>query len=128
MSKMSNYLENALVNATLRATAYTAPTTVYIALYTTDPTDADTGTEVSGGAYARQSVGFNAPTDGVTSNSANVTFPQATANWGTVTHIGYRDASTGGNLLYYAPLTTARNILSGDTIAFLSGQLTVTLS
>jgi hypothetical protein len=64
----------------------------------------------------------------VTSNSANVTFPQATANWGNVTHIGIRDALTGGNLLYYAPLTTARNILTGDTIAFLAGQITVTLS
>jgi hypothetical protein len=128
MSKMSNYLENALVNATLRGTAYTAPSTVYLALYTSDPTDADTGTEVSGGAYARQSVAFAAPVDGATSNSANVTFPQASANWGNVTHIGIRDALTGGNLLYYAPLTTARNILSGDTIAFLSGQVTVTLS
>lgn len=128
MSKMSNYLENALVNATLRGTAFSAPATVYLALYTTDPTDADTGTEVTGGGYARQAVTFSAPTDGVTSNSANITFPAATANWGNVTHIGYRDAATGGNLLYYAPLSTARNILSGDTIAFLSGQLSVTLS
>lgn len=128
MSKMSNYLENALVNATLRGTAFSAPATTYLALYTSDPTEADTGIEVTGGAYARQAVTFAAPTDGATSNSANVTFPAATANWGNVTHIGFRDALTGGNLLYYAPLTTARNILSGDTIAFLSGQLTVTLS
>lgn len=128
MSKMSNYLENALVNATLRATAYTAPATVYLALYTTDPTDADAGTEVTGGAYARQAITFGAPTDGVATNSANVSFPAATANWGNVTHIGIRDAATAGNLLYYAPLTTARNILTGDTLSFLSGQVSVTLS
>lgn len=125
---MSNYLENALVNATLRATAYTAPTTVYLALYTTDPTDADAGTEVTGGAYARVAATFSVPTDGATSLSANVTFPTATAGWGTVTHVGVRDALTGGNLLYHTPMTTARAILTGDTLAFLSGQVPITLS
>lgn len=128
MSKMSNYLENTLVNTTLRATAYTAPATVYLALYTTDPTDADAGTEVSGGAYARQVATFSVPTDGSTSLSANVTFPTATAGWGIVTHIGIRDAATGGNLLYHTALTTAREVLTGDTLAFLSGQVPITLS
>lgn len=128
MSKMSNYLENALVNATLRGTAYTAPTTVYLALYTTDPTDGDTGTEVTGGAYARKAATFSAPTDGATSLAAGVTFPQATAGWGTVTHIGVRDALTGGNLLYHTSLTTARAVLTGDTLGFLSGQVPITLS
>jgi hypothetical protein len=128
MSKMSNYLENALVNATLRGTAYTAPSTVYIALYTTDPTDGDTGTEVTGGAYARVSATFSAPVNGATSLAANVTFPQATAGWGTVTHIGIRDALTGGNLLYHTAMTTPRAILSGDTLGFLSGQIPITLS
>lgn len=128
MTKMSNYLETALVNVTLRGTAYTAPTTVYLALYTTDPTDADTGTEVTGGSYARQAMTFAAPSDGATSLSTNVTFPQATAGWGTVTHVGIRDAVTGGNLLYYTPMTTARAILTGDTVAFLTGQIPVTLS
>ena len=127
MGQLSNYLENALINATLRGTAYTSPATVYLALYTSDPTDADTGTEVSGGAYARQSIAFGAPSNGVATNSANVNFPQATANWGTVSHIGIRDASTAGNLLYYAPLTTARSILTGDTLSFLTGQVSVTL-
>lgn len=127
MSQMSNYLENALVNVTLRATTYVTPATVYVALYTSDPTEADTGAEVTGGAYARQAVTFAAPTNGATTNTNNVTFPQATAGWGTVTHIGYRDALTNGNLLYYAPLATARTILSGDDFALLSGQLSVTL-
>lgn len=128
MSEMSNYLENALINVTLRATAFTAPTTIYVALYTTDPTDADTGTEVSGGSYARQSVTFAAPSNGVSASSATITFPTATASWGTVTHIGLRDASTAGNLLYHTPLDASKTIGSGDVFQITSGSLTVTLA
>jgi hypothetical protein len=94
MAEFSNFLENALINATLRNTTYTSPATVYVSLYTTDPTDADSGTEVSGGSYARTSATFDAPSNGVTQNSADVTFPTSTASWGTVTHIGIHDAST----------------------------------
>lgn len=128
MAEMSNYLENALVNATLRNTAYTSPTTVYVALYTTDPTDADTGTEVSGNAYARQSVTFSAPSNGATSNSAAVEFPQATGSWGTVAYIGLRDASSGGNLLYHTPLDASKTIATGDVFRIAAGSLTVTLT
>ena len=128
MTQISNYLENALINVTLRATSYTAPTTVYVALYTSDPTDADTGTEVSGGSYARQAVTFAAPSDGVALNSATVTFPTATANFGTVTHIGLRDASTAGNLLYHAPLTDSKTVTTGDVFRIGTSNLTVTLS
>ena len=128
MAEMSNYLENALINVTLRATSYTAPTTVYVALYTTDPTDADTGTEVTGGSYARTSVTFGAPSNGVSTNSADVTFPTCTSAWGTVTHIGLRDASTAGNLLYHTPLDTSKTIDSGDIFKISSGNLSVTLA
>ena len=125
---MSNYLENALINGTLRATSYTAPTTIYVALYTTDPTDADTGTEVSGGSYARQSVTFGAPSNGVSLNSADVTFPTATASWGTVAYIGLRDASTAGNLLYHTPLDASKAIASGDIFKISTSNLSVTLA
>jgi hypothetical protein len=128
MAEMSNYLENALINVTLRATSYTAPTTVYVALYTTDPTDADTGTEVSGGSYARTAVTFAAPSNGVTTNSADVTFPTCTASWGTVTHIGLRDASTSGNLLYHTPLDASKTIDLGDIFKITTGNLSVTLA
>ncbi|OPX87015.1 MAG: hypothetical protein A4E53_02670 [Pelotomaculum sp. PtaB.Bin104] len=110
MSQLSDYLENALINAVLRNTPYTSPATVYVGLFTSDPTDAGTGTEVSGGAYARQAVTFTAPTDGQTSNSADVLFPIATAAWGTVTHIGLFDALSGGNLLFHAPLEFEKTI------------------
>jgi hypothetical protein len=128
MAEMSNYLENALINVTLRATSYTAPTTVYVALYTSDPTDADTGTEVSGTSYARQSVTFGAPSNGATTNSAAVEFPQAGGSWGTVTHIGIRDASTAGNLLYHTALDASKTIATGDVFRIASGSLSVTLA
>jgi hypothetical protein len=128
MAEMSNYLENALINVTLRATAYTAPTTVYVALYTTDPTDADTGTECSGTSYARQSVTFGTPSNGASTNSAAVEFPQAGSSWGTITHIGIRDALTTGNLLYHTPLDASKTIASGDVFRIATGSLSVTLA
>jgi len=128
MAEMSNYLENALINVTLRATAYTAPTTVYLALYTTDPTDADTGTECTGTSYARQSITFGAPSNGVSTNTAAIEFPQAGGAWGTITHIGIRDALTTGNLLYHTPLDASKTIATGDVFRVAVGSLSVTLA
>jgi hypothetical protein len=128
MAEMSNYLENALVNATLRNTSYTSPATVYVALFTTDPTDANTGTEVTGGSYARTSVAFAAPSNGAAASSADCTFPTCTSTWGTVSHIGIFDASTSGNLLYHTPLDTSKTIETGDIFKIASASLTVTLS
>lgn len=128
MSEMSNYLENALINATLRNTAFTSPATVYLALYTTDPTDADSGTEVSGNAYARQSITFGAPSNGVSTNTAAIEFPQATGSWGTVAYVGIRDASTAGNLLYHTPLDASKTIATGDVFRVAVGSLSVTLA
>ena len=126
MSALSNYLENKLLDHALGTASYTMPT-VYLALYTSDPTDADTGTEVSGGGYARQAVSFNAASGGSASNSSDITFPQATADWGTITHIGLRDASTGGNRLWYGALDVAKTINNGDTFEISAGDLVVTL-
>jgi hypothetical protein len=112
----------------LRNTSYTSPATVYVALYTTDPTDADTGTEVSGGSYARTAVTFGAPSNGVSTNSAAVEFPTCTSSWGTITHIGIRDASTSGNLLYHTALTTSKVIDVDDIFRITTGNLSVTLA
>jgi hypothetical protein len=128
MAEMSNYLETALINGTLRGTTYTAPTTVYVGLYTSDPTDANTGTEVSGGSYARTAVTFGAPSNGVSTNSAAVEFPQATGTWGTVAYIGILDASTSGNLLYHTALDASKTIASGDIFKIAIGSLSVTLA
>ena len=130
MAEMSNFLENALINATLRNTTYTSVATVYVSLWTSDPTDAGSGTEVStsGTGYARTAVTFGAPSNGVTLNSADVTFPTATASWGTVGWIGINDAATSGNLLYHTALDTSKTIDSGDIFKISTGNLSVTLA
>ena len=128
MAEMSNFLENALINATLRATTYTSVATVYVSLWTSDPTDAGSGTEVSGGSYARTAVTFAAPSNGVTTNNADVTFPTATGSWGVVGWIGINDAATSGNLLYHSPLDTSKTIDSGDIFKISTGNLSVTLA
>jgi hypothetical protein len=128
MAEMSNYLEDALINGTLRGTTYTAPTTTFLALYTSDPTDADTGTEVSGGSYARQAITMGAPSNGASTNSAAIEYPQCTADWGTVAFVGIRDAVTGGNLLYHTALDTSKVIANGDIFKITAGNLSVTLA
>jgi hypothetical protein len=128
MSEFSNFLEDALINATLRATTYTSPATVYVSLWTSDPTDAGSGTEVSGGSYARTAVTFGAPSNGTSLNNADVVFPTATASWGTVGWIGINDALTSGNLLYHTALDLAKTIDSGDIFKIETGNLSVQLS
>ena len=130
MAEISNYLENAIINATLRNTTYTSVATVYVSLWTSDPTDAGSGTEVStsGTSYARTAVTFGAPSNGASLNSADVTFPTATASWGTVGWIGINDAATSGNLLYHTALDTAKAIDSGDIFKISTGNLSVTLA
>ena len=128
MAEMSNYLENALINATLRNTSYTSPAVVYLALYTSDPTDADSGTEVTGNAYARQAITFGAPSNGVSTNTAAIEFPQATGSWGTVTHVAIRDALTTGNMLFHTPLDASKTIATGDVFRVAIGSLSVTLA
>lgn len=91
---------------------------VYLALYTSNPTANDTGTEVSGGGYERQQITFSAPVaeDGkqTIKNDAKVEFPVAEGDWGTITHVGIRDAAAGGNLIAFAELAAPRTIMAGD--------------
>lgn len=125
MAAMSDYLENAVLNLTLRGVAFTAISTPRLALFTSDPTDAGSGAEVTGGSYARQTAAFATPSNGVAANSADVSFVNMPAV--TVTHVGVFDAASGGNLLYHGPLQTARTLTAGDTFTVRAGDLTVTL-
>ncbi len=127
MAELSNYLENKLLDHVLRNVSYTSPTTVYIGLFTTDPTDGNTGTEVTGGSYARQILSVTTASGGIVTSSADVTFPQATGSWGTISHIGLLDALTSGNLLMHTPLTTSRSIETGDVLKISTGSLTASL-
>jgi hypothetical protein len=130
LSDLSNYLEDALVNAVLRNTSYTSPTTVYVALFTAvSDAEAGTGTEVSGGSYARQAVTFSAPSNGATSNSGIITFPTASAPWGTVTHAAIMDASTSGNCLTsIKALVASKTIGTGDILRFPIGDIDFSLA
>lgn len=126
MSAMTNFLEEKLLNHVLRNTTYTSPTTVYLGLFTAAPGETGGGTEVSGGSYARQAVTFGPYAAGSVKNSADITFPTATADWGTITHVAIFDAATGGNMLLYGALTTSKTVQSGDTFKILTNNLTIT--
>ena len=123
----SNYLEGKILDHVLRVSSYSQPAALYVALYTSDPGDGDSGTEVSGGDYSRKSVTFGSASNGTSSNSAAVEFSTATADWGTITHVGIRDASTAGNLLFYGSLTSSVAINTNDILRFPVGNLSVSL-
>lgn len=128
MSAASDYLENKLLDHTLGNTAFTQPSALYVGLYTSSPGDDDSGTEVSGGSYARQTASFAAASGGSCATDATITFPAATANWGTITHVSVHDASSAGNLLFHGAVTSSKTIESGDTFQISSGNLTITLA
>lgn len=132
----SDYLEKKILDLVLGATAFTAPGTVYVALSTAAYTDSATGSsmsEVTGGSYARVAVTNNStnwpaasgtnPT--VKSNAVTITFPQATAAWGTVNSFYICDASTAGNVLYGGDLSAGKVVGIGDTPSFAVGALVV---
>jgi hypothetical protein len=127
MAELSNYLENKLLDHVLRNVSYNSPTTAYVGLYTSNPDEDNSGTEVSGGSYARQVLSVSAASGGIVTSSADVTFPQATASWGTISHIGILDALTSGNLLMYTALTTSKTIDEGDILKISTGSLTASL-
>jgi hypothetical protein len=122
----SNYLETKVLAHTFSNTAYTSPSTVYVGLFTSSPSEDGSGTEVSGGSYARQSGAFTTSNNTATTSAA-IEFATATASWGTITHIGIYDASSAGNLLAYAALTASKAIASGDVFRIPAGDIDITL-
>ena len=126
MSAMSDYLENKVLDHVLGTTSYTMPTTVYIGLSTGSFADDNSGTELTGGSYARQSIAFDAAASGTTDNTSAVDFPVATANWGTVSHYGLFDASSGGNLLVHGAFASSKTVETGDVLRIGAGELDIT--
>jgi hypothetical protein len=131
MSALSAYLENKIADHLLGAVAFTAPTTVYLALYTSAPSETGGGTEVSGGSYARVAITNNAvnwpnAVAGVKSNGVAIVFPTATAGWGAVTHWALFDAATGGNLLFFGALGASTTINNTDILTVPVGDLDLT--
>ena len=141
MSAMNDYLENKLIDFVFRGQTFVPPTTVYVSLFTANPSDVGGGTEVTGGAYARVAIACtlanfagtqgagtvvaSSGVSGTTSNNAVATFPTPTAAWGTVTGVAFMDAATGGNMLFYGALTASQAVATGNTVSFAASQLTV---
>ena len=133
----TDFLEDKVLNHVFGGNAYTAPTTIYVGLHTSASSDSAASTEVSGNAYARQTVAFTVsgtnPTEA--DNDSAIEFPVATGSWGTVSYAGIYDALTGGNLLAYAELTdptdfvTAlpKTIETGDVFRISAGNLKIRL-
>ena len=133
MSEFSDYSENKIIDV-LRGTNFTAPVTIYTALFTTlaglelnNPTG-----EIATGGYVRQSCALDAPgTTGTSKNSTLISFPVATAAWGTVSHVALVDDptatnwGTGVNVLMFSPLDTSRDVQNTDTFQIAQGSLTV---
>lgn len=126
MSSFTDYLEGKIMGHVFTGEPYTAPATIYVALFTAAPSEAGGGTEVTGGAYIRKAVTLQRTGNTVT-NSATVEWPSATANWGTITHGALFDAPTGGNMMAQAPLTSARVIESSDVFRLPTADLVITL-
>lgn len=130
MAGFSDYLEDKVLEHVFGGNAYSAPSTLYVALYTSAPSDTGGGTEVSGGGYVRKTSTFNVSGTNPTtaSNAGAVEYPTATANYGTVVAVGIFDALSSGNLLAYANLTASKVVSTGDVFRFNAGDLDVTLS
>lgn len=144
MAALSNYLENKMIDRVFRGQAYSFPEILYVGLLTSAPSDSSSGTEVSGGGYARvgvacslvswagtqaaNSTAASSGTSGTTSNNNAIEWADPTADWGTVTHFGIFDAPTGGNLLVWGAMTTARLVANGDSAPTIPvGQLQIQL-
>lgn len=129
-SKSDVYEVDVLKATTGQATTIltTTPITPWVALFTTAPTDSTGGTEVTGGSYARvnSSGKWATPSAGSVATNAAVTFPTASASWGTVTSFAVMTASSGGSILMWGTLGTSKAVGSGDTPSFASGALTLT--
>lgn len=130
----TTYLADKFIDEMTSKAAFTSPTTVYIGLSSTTPTVGGSATEPSGSGYARQATTattWNSAASSATSNAVAITFSAATADWvsgSTLTYAVAYDASTGGNLLWYNALTTAKAVLNGDTASIAIGALTVSIT
>lgn len=124
----SNTFETHVLNYVFTTTSVSRPTAWYIGLFTSNPAEDASGTEVStsGTAYARQTVAFSV-SGNLATNSAAVEFPTATASFGTVTHIGVFTASTSGTLIAYSALSASKAISTGDVFRVPAGDLDITL-
>lgn len=139
---LTDYAENKLIDHIFRGISFTAPSVLAVGLFTSACSDSAPGTEVSGGSYARAVLnpsdsnwkstqgttsGASSGTGGQTKNAVQIDFPAPTGNWGSVSHFGIFDASSGGNMLICQALSSAKTVNNGDAApSFAVDALTVT--
>ena len=130
MGGFSDYWENKILDHIFGKGSYTPPT-IYAGLSTADPTDTGSGlAEPSGNGYARvqtSACDWNAASNGTLDNSSDITFTQATGNWGMITHFALFDAATAGNMLAHGALNQPKSISESDTARFEAGDLNISL-
>jgi len=130
MGGFSDYWENKILDHIFGKGSYTPPT-IYVGLSTADPTEDGSGlAEPSGNGYAREQTSasdWNAASNGSLDNAGNITFAQASGNWGTVSHFVLFDAATAGNMLAYGILSQSKSISESDTARFQAGDLRISL-
>src|SRR3990167_449207 len=130
MSALSDYLENKVMDHFTGKTTFNSPS-IYTALFSTSPTDAASGLEVSGGGYTRiLSASWDTSASGATENSSAITFPQATASYNVVA-VALMDGSTVGcatNILWYGSLTTSRLVNQNGTFEIAASSLDLTIT
>lgn len=117
MGSFTNYMEKTVLNAMGGNGAPVASMSLWMGLFTTAPSDASGGTEVSGGNYGRKSVGAWTTATVVGSgvgfsNVTNTVFGTATAGWGTVSCWALFDDSSTGNMIMWSSLTIPQTVVT----------------
>lgn len=139
MGSLSNYAENKLLDHVLKVAAFTVPTNLYFAFSTADPLDDASGNaEPSGFGYERTLCNsWSAASSRAISNSADITFPQASGSWGTIAYWSIWDAQIAGNMIAHGAFSASKAVVSGNIpkvnagdvdISFNSGGVTTYLA
>lgn len=132
---MSSYLEDQVLNWLKGTTFVAAPATVYVALYTATPTDANaSGTEVTGGTYSRKAVTTSTGWSSISGSGPHTISNSGTIDWTTTlpacTLVAFAiyDASSAGNELFWGPLTGQPiSVNAGDPTSFAAGALVINI-
>ena len=128
MAAMTDYLRNKLMNHVTKNIAYTPPSSLWLALFTTPADASGGGTEVTGGGYARRPIPFTTPMGGSGYNSADVFFPTATAPWNSIVSIAIFDANMAGNMLFYGKVTVPEFVNTGNTYVVEQNDILLTMN
>lgn len=133
MSGLSTFLQSAVLNWIKGTAMPTPPETVYVALFSADPTDAaslssevTTTVRVAGRVPASFGAINTASGTGTIANSAAVEFGAADSGVA-VTHFGLFDSASGGNMLGSGSVSGGA-ITAGSVVSFASGALSIALS